>query len=68
MADVRTKKILTFIELMLTSFSPKVKGTTLMYAIFYGITCLLTFAVAVFAMIYHMFYGMQKALEISKAL
>ena len=61
MADVRTKKILTFIELMLTSFSPKVKGTTLIYAIFYGITCHLTFAIAVIAMIYHMFYGMQKS-------
>lgn len=61
MAGIRTKKVFAFIELMFSSLSPKAKGTTLIYAFIYGITCHFMFAIAVIAMIYHMFYGMQKS-------
>jgi protein-S-isoprenylcysteine O-methyltransferase Ste14 len=61
MAVTRTQKVLAFIELMFSTLSPKVKGKTLIYAFFYGITCHFLFAIAVIAMIFHMFYGMQKS-------
>ena len=61
MESIRTKKVYAFIELMFSSLSPKAKGKTLIYAFIYGITCHFMFAIAVIAMIYHMFYGMQKS-------
>ena len=61
MDDNRTKKILGFINLIFSVFSPKAKGKELVYAFLYGISCHILFGVAVIAMIYHMFYGMQKS-------
>ena len=61
MEKSRTKKIRSFINLILSALSPKARGINLVYAYLYGITCHFMFAIAVIAMIYHMFYGMQKS-------
>ena len=61
MDNNRTKKIFAFIKLIFSVFSPKAKGKELVYAFIYGISCHILFSVAVIAMIYHMFYGMQKS-------
>ena len=58
----RTEKIHSFIKFVFSALSPKAKGGNLIYAFTYGIMCHLLFGIAVIAMIYHMFYGMQKSL------
>ena len=65
----RTEKIDGFIKFIFGALSPKRrKGGNLIYAFIYGIMCHFLFGVAVIAMIYHMFYGMQKSLGIFKVL
>ena len=58
----RTEKIHSFTKFVFSALSPKAKGENLIYAFTYGIMCHLLFGIAVIAMIFHMFYGMQKSL------
>ena len=62
MDNSRTEKIHGFIKLIHSALSPKAKGVNLIYGFAYGLTCHFLFGVAVIAMIFHMFYGMQKSL------